>query len=125
MEQVNGLKTLVVKSPTRTLEIDSKFISIKDVKNHIALELKTNNCQVLHGKRKLNDEEQIIEIFLNFSSEEEKSKKCLYLNLITLEPKEITVSFDCPNSCFNYRRSRKNDIRYDWMWRLIASTPMA
>ena len=50
----------------------------------------------MHGKIEIKDHEQILGIFRNFSSEEEKSKKCLYLNLITLEPKDITVSLDCP-----------------------------
>ena len=98
MEQVNGLKTLVIKSITRTVEIDSKFVSIQDVKGYFEVELKIpKHCQVyMHSKRELNDDEQILGIFQKFASEEEKSKKCLYLNLITLEPNEITVTLDCP-----------------------------
>ena len=90
MEQVNGLKTLVIKSLTRTFEIDSKFVSIQDVKDYFEVELKIpKHCQVyMHGKREIKDDERILGIFQKFSSEEEKSKKCLYLNLITLEPKE-------------------------------------
>ena len=96
--EVNGLKTLVVKSLTRTFEIDTKFQSIEGIKDHFAWEWKIpRHCQVyVHGEREIAEDEQIFEIFRNFSSEEEKLKKCLYLNLITLEPNDITVSLNCP-----------------------------
>eukprot|EP00111_Clytia_hemisphaerica_P003271 TCONS_00009332-protein len=96
--EVNGLKTLVIKSLTRVLEIDSKFASLEGVKNHIRQEwnIPSHGQIYMHGNREITKDELLIDVFNHFSSEEERSKKCLYLNLIILEPKDITVSLKCP-----------------------------
>uniref|UniRef100_A0A7M5XAA6 Uncharacterized protein n=1 Tax=Clytia hemisphaerica TaxID=252671 RepID=A0A7M5XAA6_9CNID len=96
-----GFKKLVIKSLTKVIELDvSTYNTLDKLRRFIESEWGiSKRCQVYMTKdRKIGPDsnESLLMLYKHITTEEERKRNALYFNLITLEPKNVTVYLNCP-----------------------------